>query len=209
MKKALLVNGSPHKNGCTFTALDEIRHALSERGVESDLLWLGVQPVQDCVACGLCVSAGKCVLSPHDPVNETAAKLDGYAAIVAGSPVYYSGPDARLCAFLDRLFYSTKGRMTGKIGAAVVSCRRGGGTAAFMRLNQYFLMNNMVVAGSQYWNVVHGNAPDEVRRDDEGLQVMRTLAENIAWLMKSFEAAESKGISMPRYEPRLRTNFIR
>ena len=209
MKKVLLINASPHENGCTFTALDEIRAELAKRGAESDLLWLGVRPIADCVACRQCKETGRCALSYRDSVNETIDRLDEYDAIVVGSPVYYSGPSGQSCAFLDRLFFSAGGRMAGKIGASVVSCRRGGGTAAFERLNQYFLMNNMVVAGSQYWNVVHGNTPDEVRLDAEGLQVMRSLAANIAWLMKCLNAARQAGIECPQYEPRLRTNFIR
>jgi len=209
MKKVLLINASPHENGCTFTALDKIRAELAKRGAESDLFWLGIRPIADCVACRQCKETGRCALSYRDPVNETIDRLDEYDAIVAGSPVYYSGPSGQACAFLDRLFFSAGGRMAGKIGASVVSCRRGGGTAAFERLNQYFLMNNMVVAGSQYWNVVHGNTPDEVRQDAEGLQVMRSLAANIAWLMKCLDAARQAGIESPQYEPRLRTNFIR
>ena len=203
MKKVLLINGS------TSAALSEIRSALEKCGVESDVLWLGIRPIADCVACRQCKETGRCALSFHDLVNDTADKLDDYGAIIAGSPVYYSGPTAQICAFLDRLFFSAGGRMAGKIGASVVVCRRGGGTAAFERLNQYFLMNNMAVAGSQYWNVVHGHSPDEVRRDEEGLQVMRTLAQNIAWLMRSIEAGQAAGIELPKYEPRLRTNFIR
>lgn len=209
MKKVLLINGSPHENGSTSAALGEIRSTLEKCGVESDELWLGVRPIADCVACRQCKETGRCALSFHDLVNDTADKLDDYGAIIAGSPVYYSGPTAQICAFLDRLFFSAGGRMAGKIGASVVVCRRGGGSAAFERLNQYFLMNSMAVAGSQYWNVVHGRSPDEVRHDEEGLQVMRTLAQNIAWLMRSIEAGQAAGIELPKYEPRLRTNFIR
>ena len=209
MKKVLFINGSPHEHGSTAAALDEVRGAIEQSGIACDTLWLGVRPISGCVGCRLCAKTGRCELSGRDAVNDTAARLDEYGAVVVGSPVYYSGPAGQLCAFLDRLFFSTKGRMTGKIGASVVVCRRGGGTAAFERLNQYFLMNNMAVAGSQYWNVVHGNNPDEVRRDEEGMQVMRTLGANIAWLMRCIDAGEAAGVPRPQYEPRQRTNFIR
>lgn len=206
MKKALLINGSPRRDGCTFTALDELQKALSGAGVVSDLLWLGTKPTQDCTACGRCGETGRCVFA--DQVNEVLDRLDDYGAIVAGSPVYYSGATGRLCAFLDRLFYCARGRMAGKLGAAVVSCRRGGSTASFERLNQYFLMNNMFVVGSQYWNQVHGAAPGDVRRDAEGLQTMRTLAVNMAWLLRCIEAGRKAGVAAPVYEDHVWTNFI-
>lgn len=205
--KVLLVNGSPHENGCTRTALDEVAGALNKNGVETEILWLGRGEVPGCMACRACAKLGKCVR--NDIVNETAAKLDDYDAIVAGSPVYYAGPSGQICAFLDRLFYSAGGKLAGKLGAAVVSCRRGGGTAAFDRLNKYFMMSQMPVVSSNYWNQIHGNTPEEARQDAEGLQTLRQLGENMAWLLKSIEAGRRAGVPAPESEPKIRTNFIR
>ena len=207
MSKILLINGSPNQRGCTFTALREIALTLAKEGVESEILWLGKEPIADCIACGKCADSGSCVFD--DLVNRIADRLDEFDGIVAGSPVYYAGPSGRICAFLDRLFYSNGARMAGKLGAAVVSCRRGGATAAFNRLNKYFMMNNMVVPTSQYWNQVHGNAPEEVRQDREGLQTMRMLARNMAWLLRCIELGRIAGLHAPVPEPRDRTNFIR
>lgn len=208
VSKVLLINGSPRHGGCTYTALCEVAETLQKNGVETEMIEVGSQPVAGCIACGKCRETGKCIFD-GDGVNRIAEKLDEYDGIVVGSPVYYAGPSGQICAFLDRLFYSTGGRMAGKIGAAVVSCRRGGASAAFDRLNKYFQISNMVVATSQYWNQVHGNTPEEVRQDLEGLQTMRTLAQNIAWLIGSIEAGRAAGISAPEYEPRQGTNFIR
>ena len=207
MSKILLINGSPNQRGCTFTALREIALTLAKEGVESEILWLGKEPIADCIACGKCADSGRCVFD--DLVNRIADRLDEFDGIVAGSPVYYAGPSGRICAFLDRLFYSNGARMAGKLGMAVVSCRRGGSTAAFNRLNMYFMMNNMVVPTSQYWNQVHGNAPEEVRQDREGLQTMRMLARNMAWLLRCIELGRIAGLRAPVPEPRDRTNFIR
>ena len=207
MKKVLLVNGSPHEKGCTFTALNEVKRTLEEEGVEAEILWLGVKPIAGCIACRACRKTGRCAFQ-GDAVNETIEKLPEYGAIVLGSPVYYAGPSGQICAFADRLFYAGSG-FQGKLGAAVVSCRRGGASAAFDRLNKYFTINSMPVVSSQYWNQVHGNTPEEVLEDGEGLQTMRTLGRNIAWLMKCIEAGEEKGITFPPYERRISTNFIR
>lgn len=206
VSKVLLINGSPHEFGCTYTALKEIGDTLGKNGVESQLLYLGKAPVAGCIACGKCSETGRCVFD--DKVNEVLEKLDEYGGIVVGSPVYYAGPTGQLCAFLDRLFYCSEDRMAGKLAASVVSCRRGGASAAFDRLNKYFGISNMHIVGSQYWNQVHGFTPDDVRRDREGLQTMRTLAQNMAWLLKSIEAGREKGVPLPQYEERLRTHFI-
>ena len=203
MKKVLLINGSPHEHGCTYTALKEMIDVFTANGIESELVYLGKQPIAGCIACGKCYETGRCIF--NDKVNEIMDRIDEFDGIVLGSPVYYAGPAGQLCAFLDRLFYISKGRMAGKIGASVVSCRRGGATAAFDRLNKYFGISNMHVAGSQYWNQIHGNTPEEAGKDLEGLQTMRTLAQNIVWLMKCKEA----GIEMPEYEQKVATNFIR
>lgn len=206
MSKILLINGSPNKQGCTFTALTEIANALTKNEIESELLYLGKKPISGCIACGSCKKTGRCVM--NDQSNEILDKLNEYDGIVVGSPVYYGGAAGQLCAFLDRLFYSSGTRMAGKIGAAIVSCRRGGASAAYDRLNKYFTISNMHVVGSQYWNQVHGFTPEDVQKDEEGLQTMRTLAQNMAWLLKSIEAGKTQGLEQPVYEARIRTNFI-
>lgn len=177
MKKVLLINGSPHEKGCTYTALKEMADVFTANGIEYEFVYLGTQPVAGCIACGKCYDNGRCIF--NDKVNEIMDRIDEFDGIVLGSPVYYAGPAGQLCAFLDRLFYISKGRMAGKIGASVVSCRRGGATAAFDRLNKYFGISNMHIAGSQYWNQIHGNTPEQAMQDAEGLQTMRTLAQNM------------------------------
>ncbi len=205
--KVLLINGSPNERGCTYTALAEIAETLKEEGVQSEILWLGKKPVSGCIACGYCREHGKCAID--DKVNETLARLDGFDGLIVGSPVYYAGPSGQITSFLDRLFYTGGAKMAGKPAAAVVSCRRGGASAAFDRLNKYFMMNCMPVVSSQYWNQVHGNLPEEVREDKEGLQTMRTLAREMAWLLKCIAAGRAEGVQRPVAEPKLRTNFIR
>lgn len=204
--KVLLINGSPNEFGCTYTALNEVAVTLNKNGVESEILYLGKQPMAGCIACGKCAETGRCIFD--DQVNQVLDRLEEYDGIVVGSPVYYAGPSGQLCAFLDRLFYSSRGRMTGKLAASVVSCRRGGATAAFDRLNKYFGISNMHVVGSQYWNQVHGNIPEQVKKDEEGLQTMRTLGQNMAWMLKNVEAGRQAGVEAPEYEAKKRTNFI-
>ena len=205
--KVLLINGSPHKEGCTFTALSEIADTLKKNGIESEIFHVGTKPIANCIACGKCRETGKCVFDT-DGVNEIGARLDEFDAIVLGSPVYYAGPSGQLCSFCDRLFFSNSKKMAGKLAAAVVSCRRGGATASFDRLNKYFTITNMQIVGSQYWNMVHGFTPEDVRKDAEGLQTMRTLAQNMAWLLKCIELGKKHGINKPEYEPITFTNFI-
>lgn len=207
MSKILLINGSPHEHGCTYTALKEVADTLAAGGVDSEFVYLGTKPVAGCIACGSCAGTGRCVFG--DQVNEVLEKLDEYDGIVTGSPVYYAGPSGQICAFLDRLFYASGGRMAGKLAAAVVSCRRGGASAAFDRLNKYFTISNMNVVSSQYWNQVHGKVPEDVRKDKEGLQTMRTLARNIIWNLKNMEAGRAAGVEPPEYEAKEYTNFIR
>ncbi len=204
--KVLLINGSPNEHGCTYTALSEVAATLNKHGIETEILYLGKKPIAGCIACGKCFETGKCVF--NDAVNAVSEKLDEYDGIVVGSPVYYAGPSGQLTAFLDRLFYPNESRMAGKLAAAVVSCRRGGASAAFERLNKYFLISNMNVVGSQYWNQVHGFTPDDVRKDKEGLQTMRTLGENMAWLLGCINAGRKAGVPLPFYEERVRTDFI-
>ncbi len=204
--KVLLINGSPNEFGCTYTALKEVESTLIKHNIETEILYLGKKPISGCIACWKCREIGKCVI--QDIVQDVSAKLDEYDGIVIGSPVYYAGPAGMLCSFLDRFFLSNGERFAGKLGAAVVSCRRGGASAAFDRLNKYFEISNMHTVGSQYWNQVHGFTPDDVRKDKEGLQTMRTLGENIAWLLKNIEAGKKEGVEFPIYEPKQLTHFI-
>ena len=202
---ALLINGSPHAEGCTFTALAEVAKTLEENGIETEILHIGNRNIRGCVACGSCQKTGKCVFD--DIVNETSAKLEKADAVVVGSPVYYASPAGTLISVLDRLFYSTSAvdkRM--KVGASVVSCRRGGNSSTFDVLNKYFTISNMPVAASQYWNMVYGTNAEEVKKDFEGLQTMRTLGRNIAFLVKSI-AAEKEKNGLPDSEPHVFTNF--
>lgn len=205
--KVLLINGSPNQHGCTYTALSEVAAQLERRGIATELIWLGAKPVPGCIDCSKCRQLGRCVFD--DAVNEVLARADEFGGMVFGSPVYYAGPSGQICAFLDRLFHSGGRKMAGKLGAAVVSCRRAGSSAALDRLQKYFTISNMHVVGSQYWNQVHGYTPEEVRRDEEGLQTMRMLAENMAYLLKCIAAGEAAGVEKPHYEPRIATNFIR
>lgn len=204
--KVLLINGSPNEFGCTYTALKEVSDTLNQEGVETEIFWIGKKAISGCIACGTCKKTGKCVFD--DDVNKIIAKLSSIDGIVVGSPVYYAGPSGQICAFLDRLFYAGSG-FAGKLGASVVSCRRGGAATSFDRLNKYFTITNTPIVSSQYWNMVHGNIPEEVKQDKEGLQTMRTLAKNMAWLLKCIEAGKEKGIEKPKYEKTVMTNFIR
>lgn len=201
----LLVNGSPHSKGCTFTALSEVADALNKNGVETEIFHIGTRQVRGCVACHRCAELGKCVFD-DDCANELSVKMQAADGIVLGSPVYYASPNGALCALLDRAFYQSPGKYRGKAAAAIVSCRRGGASASFDRLNKYFTINQMPVVASQYWNAVHGNSPDEVKQDLEGLQIMRTLGNNMAWLLKNLVQGN---IQLPEVEEFQRTNFIR
>ncbi len=208
MSKVLFINGSPNESGCTAAAMDEMIRVLNESGIETEQLWLGKKAVPDCMACYQCMSAGKCVF--NDEVNAIGSRIDEFDGIVVGSPVYYGGPNGRLTSFLDRLFFSVPdSKFEGKLAASVVSCRRGGASAAFERLNQYFLMSNMHVVGSQYWNQIHGFSAEESKQDLEGLQTMRTLAKNMAWLLKAMEAGDRDGLERPTQEEKTFTSFIR
>ncbi|MBP5280740.1 MAG: flavodoxin family protein [Erysipelotrichaceae bacterium] len=207
MSKILFINGSPNENGCISTAMDEVISILNENEVQTEKLWLGKKAMPDCMACMKCQETGKCVF--QDQVNEIAARIDEIDGIVVGSPVYYGGPNGRITSFLDRLFFSIPDeKFNGKLGASIVSCRRGGASAAFERLNQYFLMENMHVVSSQYWNQVHGFSAEDVKKDEEGLQTMRTLARNIVWLLHSIESGKKSGIDKPLHEEKKYTNFI-
>ena len=198
--KVLLINGSPNQTGCTYTALHEVETTLQANGIETELLYLGKKPIAGCIACGACMNTGHCFRD--DLVQEIQKRLDEFDAIVIGSPVYYSAPTGQLVSFLNRLFFATENRMAGKLGASVVSCRRGGASATFEQLK------NMPIVASQYWNSVHGFTPDDVRKDKEGLQTMRILGQNMAWLLKCIESGRKNGVRKPEYEPRMRTHFI-
>ena len=203
--KVLLVNGSLRENGCTNRALKEVAGALEKWDVESEIFWIGMKPVYGCIACGRCRDLNRCVFVA-DCGNELLEKMRQADGIVVGSPVYYGGPNGTLCALLDRAFYAGGHTLAGKPAAAVVSCRRGGATAAFDRLNKYFTMSRMPVISSQYWNMVHGFTPQDVEKDAEGLQTMRTLGDNMAYWLRCQAAA---GIPMPPPDATPPTQFIR
>ena len=204
--KVLLVNGSPNEHGCTYTALSEVAATLQKNGIDTEIVYHGKKPVAGCIACMKCFETGHCFRD--DIVRELQGRLDEFNAIILGSPVYYSNPTGQILSFAQRLFFCKENEMEGKLGASVVSCRRGGASATFESLNQFFTICNMPVVSSQYWNSVHGFTPDDVRKDAEGLQTMRTLGENMAWMLRCIENGKKNGISKPTYEPRLRTHFI-
>lgn len=203
--KALLINGSPRREGNTNRALSEVAGALQSEGVSAEIFWIGNKPMQGCIACGKCAELGRCVFT--DEVYTTLrAKIGEADAIVIGSPVYYAGPAGSLCALLDRVFYSSGALLRYKPAASVVVCRRGGASAAFDRLNKYFTILSMPVVSSQYWNMAYGRQPGEVALDGEGMQTMRTLGRNMAWLLHKIHASAP---GYPEQEPAERTNFIR
>ena len=206
--KVLLINGSPHVRGCTYTALSEVASELINQGISTQIFHIGTDPIAGCIACGACrKNGGRCFR--NDVVNEVmslAAQSDG---IVLGSPVYYASISGQLSSFLDRLFFAGSALMANKPGASVVSCRRGGASAAFDALNKYFTISNMPVVSSNYWNQVHGSNPAEVKQDEEGMQTMRQLGRNMAWLLKCMEAGKAAGLALPETEERIWTNFIR
>lgn len=203
--KALLINGSPRAKGCTYTALTELAKTLENQGIETEIVHVGHKDVRGCIACRKCHETGKCVFD--DIVNEVAPKLAQADAFVIGAPVYFASPAGGAISFMDRLFFSTLNiDKTMKVGAAVVTCRRGGNTATFDVLNKYFSMNNMPIATSQYWNMVHGGSAEEVLEDKEGLQTMRTLGKNMAFLMKSIQWGK-ENVGLPEREPVTFTSF--
>ena len=190
MSKVLLLNGSPHVHGCTAAALEEMIKVFEEEGVETELIQVGIKEIRGCVACGSCSLKGKCVFD--DLVNEVAPKFEQADGLVVGSPVYYGSPNGTILSFMDRLFYSTEFSKQMKVGAAVVSCRRGGNTASFDALNKYFTISGMPVASSTYWNQVHGFTAEDVKKDLEGLQTMRNLARSMSFMIKAFADAKEK-----------------
>lgn len=206
--KVLLINGSPHPKGSTFTALSQVSRQLEQNGIETELMQIGQKDIRGCIACGKCAKTGYCIFT-EDPVNEGIDKLKAADGLIVGSPVYYAGPNATVCAFMDRVFFLKSAPYAFKPAACVVSCRRGGATASFDRLNKYFTIARMPVVSSQYWNGVHGNSAEEELQDKEGMQIMRTLGDNMAWLLKCIEAGKKAGIYPPEPEPWISTNFVR
>lgn len=202
--KVLLINGSPHPKGCTYTALKEVADTLNQEDIDTEIIHVGNKDIRGCIGCRKCKETGKCVF--NDLVNEVALKFDECDGIVIGSPVYFANANGTLVSFIDRLFYSSSADKTMKVGAAVVSCRRGGASATFDQLNKYFTISQMPVVSSQYWNSVHGYTPEDVRSDKEGMQVMRILGRNMAFLMKSIQLGKEK-YGLPEKEEHVFTHF--
>ena len=204
--KVILVNGSPHEKGCTYTALCEVEKALNSEGVETEIFWIGRKAIGGCWGCGACRKIGKC--AQEDTVNEFVEKAKTSDGFVFGSPVHYASMSGALTSFMDRAFYSGSKALRYKPATAIASCRRGGASATFDQLNKYFTISNMPVVSGTYWNQIHGNTPEEALQDLEGLQNMRYLGYNMAWLLKCIELGKASGVS-PKQEERIRTNFIR
>lgn len=206
--KVMLVNGSPHEKGCTYTALCEAKKVFEANGIEAEIFWVGNKPVSGCIGCGACRNLGKC-FNDGDRVNEfvkIAKSADGF---IFGSPVHYASAGGAVTSFMDRAFYSGGAAFRGKPAAAVASCRRGGASAAFDQLNKYFTINCMPVVSSNYWNQVHGNSPEEVLKDEEGIQTVQILANNMVWLLKCIELGNRNGVPFPEPPAKIKTNFIR
>lgn len=207
--KVLLINGSANLNGCTYTALNEVQKSLNENEIETELISLGNKPIRDCMGCGTCrQNGGKCVFD-DDIINIIAKKAELADGFVFGSPVYYAHPSGRLISAMDRMFYSHGSAFSYKPAAAVVSARRAGTTASLDAINKHFSINNMPIVSSGYWNMVHGNTPDEVMKDEEGIQIMHILGNNMAWLIKCIEYSKRNGLSHPELVQKIKTNFIR
>ncbi|MCD8096545.1 MAG: flavodoxin family protein [Lachnospiraceae bacterium] len=205
--KVLMLNGSSKKNGNTNRALLEVGKQLEKEGIEYEIFQIGGGPVRDCIGCGQCSEQG-CVFT-DDKVNEFIAKAKEADGFVFGTPVYYAHPSGRVLSFLDRVFYSSSRSFAFKPGASVAVARRGGTSASFDAMNKYFGISQMPVAGSTYWNLVHGRVPGEAELDAEGMQTMRNLARNLAWMMKCFEAGEKAGVALPQTERVHQMNFVR
>ena len=208
--KVLLINGSPKETGCTYTALTVVAEELNKQGVETEIVQVGEAPIQGCIGCGGCAKSGKglCVFG-NDPVNviiQKAAEADGF---VVGTPVHYAAASGAITSLMDRVCYAGGKNLTLKPAACVASCRRGGASATLDQISKYFTILNMPVVASNYWNMVHGNTPEEVMQDEEGIQTMRQLGRNMAWLLKSIQAGKDAGIPAPELEPKIRTNYIR
>ena len=205
--KVLLVNGSPNEKGCTYTGLMEIARVLKDEGVDSEIFWIGKDAIAGCTGCGACSKTGLCVF--EDSVNvflEKAQTADGF---VFGTPVHFASAGGAITAFMDRAFCGKTSIYLGKPAAAIASCRRGGASAALDQLDKYFPISGMPMVPSQYWNMIHGSKPEDVQKDEEGMQTMRTLARNMAWMLKCFEAGKEVGVLYPERETPIKTNYIR
>lgn len=205
--RVLLVNGGPHEKGCTYTALEEVSNTLQKNGIETEIMWLGIHPIAGCIGCNACLKTGKCFRG--DIVNEFLEKAKETDGFVFGTPVHFASMSGALTSFMDRVFYGRGELFKNKPACGVVSCRRGGASATFDEINKYFAMNSMPIVTSQYWNQVHGTNPEEVRKDEEGMQTMRTLGNNMAWLLKCIDVAKKAGVEYPEKEKQIKTNFIR
>ena len=210
--KVILVNGGPHKNGCVNIALEEVAKELNKENIETEIFWVGVKPIAGCIACGNCAKTGKCVFD--DVVNEFVEKAKDVDGFIFGTPVHYAGASGAITSFLDRAFYSAScsgksDRFLFKPAACVISARRAGTTATYDQINKYFGITQMPIISSRYWNMVHGNTPEQVKQDEEGMQTMRILGRNMAYYLKCIEAGKEKGINPPKQEQTTFTNFIR
>lgn len=205
--KVILINGSPREKGCTYTALCEAKKVFEENGIEAEIFWVGNKPITGCIACGACGKLGKCAF--EDTVNEFTELAKSADGFIFGSPVHYASSSGAISSFMDRAFYSGGSALRGKPAAAVVSCRRGGASAAFDQINKYFTINSMPIVSSNYWNQVHGRAPEEVLQDEEGIQTVQLLAKNMSWLLKCIELGKQNGIPFPEQPAKIYTNFIR
>ena len=203
--KVLMLNGSPNINGCVMTALKEVEKSLNEEGIETEIITVGNKDIRGCIACNSCVKTGKCIF--NDIVVEIASKFESSDGIIIGTPVYYAGSNGNLISLLDRLFYSSHFDKTMKVGAAVISSRRAGSTSAFDEINKYFTISNMPIVSSNYWNEVHGSKKEDVLKDKEGLQTMRKLGKNMAFLIKSIALGKEK-YSLPKNEEKIVTSFV-
>ena len=207
--KVLLLNGSPHPKGCVYTALMEISNVLKKEDIETELIQMGTQPVRGCIACRKCKETGRCVFG-EDAANIVLEKMEEADGLIVGSPVYYASANGSLISLLDRVFYAGRKELFAyKPAAFIAAARRAGSTATLDELNKYFSISQMPVVSSTYWNMVHGNCPEEVLQDKEGLQTMRNLARNMAWLLRCLEAGKKSGVARPESEQGSRTNFIR
>ena len=205
--KVLLINGSPHKHGCTYTALAEIVKELAKESIEHEIYHIGIQPIRGCTGCNRCRELDRCTYDA-DIANEVIAKVRTADGFIFGSPVHFASAGGAMIALMDRLFYAAGPAFAYKPGASVVSARRGGTSAAYDQLNKYIGISKMIMVPSQYWNMVHGNTPEQVLQDEEGLQIMRTLGKNMAWLLKLIANGNENGIRIPEAEKRVSTNFI-
>lgn len=208
--KVLLLNGSPRGDKCTRTALKIAAAEIEANGIETEIFDIGSKPIRGCVGCGTCfkTGSGHCVFS-DDSVNDFIDKMKDCDGIIVGTPVHYAAASGAVTSFMDRVCYSGGAALAYKPGACIVSCRRGGASAAFDQMNKYFSILSMPIVSSNYWNMVHGNTPDEVMQDEEGVQTVRILGRNMAWLIKAINAGKENGVPLPKAEPKIKTNYIR